>query len=642
MFLALVPLAAACWWLERRFRPAPLGESCSRLFVFATGTIVVCGYAASALGRLNDPLVWTASASAVLVAVIAIGVAFPASGRPAPPQIPREGPPSRFERMVLAPMAIVTAVTGLLNAAVLIFTAPRAWDGLTYHVARVAYYLQHRSMAFYDANYWAQVVHPRNSAVLSLHAYLVSGGNERVASIWQLLAYWTCVVVVYGIAIEIGSTRRQAAFTAMLFAVLTASLMQAAAADNDMILAAYAGITVYSLLRYRSDPRPRHLATASGASALALGTKAVFAVNAPLLVAAAIDGLAHAPRPRSRAWLQLAAFGVAALLVFTVPSGYVTMFRLFGNALGPASVRTEHTFEGYDAATAVRYGAKNVLRFGVDFLSLDGLPRVTIVNRAQRLLRAVPAHIIPRLGVDLEEPGGARTTFLYDRIASAHEVHSYWGVLGFTLVWASVMAAAFGRRVRSGARLLAWMTIGFLVLQAFSSLYDPWRGRYFITAAIFAAPVAGRWLAAKHPLARAYLVLVIWIGCVSAITAVVFHSNGVLVSVDYGGAHPSLFRLDRTGQMMANRTSYEDAVRRFDAIVPADAVVAVLLEPASFEYPLFGRGLTRRLIPINSFRSGRQPVPSDAEYLVFGSGLEPPRSGDVHLGSDWYLRPLKR
>ncbi|OLC50176.1 MAG: hypothetical protein AUH43_05750 [Acidobacteria bacterium 13_1_40CM_65_14] len=586
MFLALVPLAAACWWLERRFRPAPLGESCSRLFVFATGTIVVCGYAASALGRLNDPLVWTASASAVLVAVIAIGVAFPASGRPAPPQIPREGPPSRFERMVLAPMAIVTAVTGLLNAAVLIFTAPRAWDGLTYHVARVAYYLQHRSMAFYDANYWAQVVHPRNSAVLSLHAYLVSGGNERVASIWQLLAYWTCVVVVYGIAIEIGSTRRQAAFTAMLFAVLTASLMQAAAADNDMILAAYAGITVYSLLRYRSDPRPRHLATASGASALALGTKAVFAVNAPLLVAAAIDGLAHAPRPRSRAWLQLAAFGVAALLVFTVPSGYVTMFRLFGNALGPASVRTEHTFEGYDAATAVRYGAKNVLRFGVDFLSLDGLPRVTIVNRAQRLLRAVPAHIIPRLGVDLEEPGGARTTFLYDRIASAHEVHSYWGVLGFTLVWASVMAAAFGRRVRSGARLLAWMTIGFLVLQAFSSLYDPWRGRYFITAAIFAAPVAGRWLAAKHPLARAYLVLVIWIGCVSAITAVVFHSNGVLVSVDYGGAHPSLFRLDRTGQMMANRTSYEDAVRRFDAIVPADAVVAVLLEPASFEYPL--------------------------------------------------------
>lgn len=93
---------------------------------------------------------------------------------------------------------------------------------------------------------------------------------------------------------------------------------------------------------------------------------------------------------------------------------------------------------------------------------------------------------------------------------------------------------------------------------------------------------------------------------------------------------------------MANRTSYEDAVRRFDAIVPADAVVAVLLEPASFEYPLFGRGLTRRLIPINSFRSGRQPVPSDAEYLVFGSGLEPPRSGDVHLGSDWYLRPLTR
>ena len=136
--------------------------------------------------------------------------------------------------------------------------------------------------------------------------------------------------------------------------------------------------------------------------------------------------------------------------------------------------------------------------------------------------------------------------------------------------------------------------------------------------------------------------LLIWIGCLSAIGAVVFHSNGVLIGVNYGGVHHSLFRLDRLGQMMANRSTYEEAVRQFDAAVPANAEVALLLEPDSFEYPLFGRGLTRRLIPINSFRAGRQAVPPEVDYLLFASSLEPPQSGDVHLGSDWYLRSLKR
>jgi len=642
LLLALVPLAAACWWLERRLQPASLVESSARVFVFASGAIVVSGDVASALGRLNDPRVWTFSACAILGAAIVAGVVLPRSSRAASPLVSRDRPPSRFESMVLVPMAVAIVVTGLLNAVVLIFTAPRAWDGLTYHLARVAYYLQHRSLAVYDANYWAQVVHPRNSAVLSIHAYLVSGGNERIASIWQLLAYWTSSIMVYGIAIEIGSTRRQAVFAAMLFGLLTASLMQATAADNDMILAAYAGITVYSLLRYRSDPRARHLAAAAAASALALGTKAVFAINVPLLVAAAIYGLARAPQPRVKAWSQLAAFGLAALLVFTVPSGYVTIFELFGHPLGPVSVRTEHTFEKSGAAAMVRYGAKNVMRLGLDFVSLDGLPRVNVVNHAQRAIRAVPARLISSLGIDLEEPGGARASFQYDRIASAHEVHSYWGVLGLGLVWVSVIAAAYGRRVSSGERLLAWMTIGFLIVQGFAGPYDPWRGRYFVTAGIFAAPVAARWLTATRPWARAYLVLVIWVGCFSAITAVVFHSNGVLIGVKYGGAHSSLFQLDRIGQMMTNRSSYEAAVRRFDAVVPANATVALLLEPDSFEYPLFGRGLTRRLIPINSFRSGRQPVPREVEYLLFGSALEPARSGDIHLGGDWYVRALKR
>ena len=69
--------------------------------------------------------------------------------------------------------------------------------------------------------------------------------------------------------------------------------------------------------------------------------------------------------------------------------------------------------------------------------------------------------------------------------------------------------------------------------------------------------------------------------------------------------------------------------------------MAVSLPEESDEYPLFEEGLTRRLIPINSFRLGRQPLPDVADYLLFSSAVTPVQPADVHLGEDWYLRTLR-
>ena len=62
-----------------------------------------------------------------------------------------------------------------------------------------------------------------------------------------------------------------------------------------------------------------------------------------------------------------------------------------------------------------------------------------------------------------------------------------------------------------------------------------------------------------------------WVACLSAISAVVFRSNGMMVAVTYDRhARPSLFGLDRVGQMTQNHAEYEKAVRQFDGLVPRD------------------------------------------------------------------------
>jgi hypothetical protein len=642
--VAAALLLISCVIVARRLSRSPLATVTAVLFLVVAGTLTVCGYAASAFHRLNDGRVWIAGSALVLAAAVLV------AGRRVAPDADRTGrtpgsdldAPATFDRLLIVPMIAATAIAGILNAVVALVAAPHAWDALTYHLTRVAYYLQHNSFDFYDANYWAQVVHPLGSTALMAYTFLATG-NEHVAALWQYAAYWITVVTVFGVAIESGHTRRQALFAALLFALFTQSLMQASVPENDVLLAACGAIVVYALLRYRRDRSTVTLAVAAAACAIGIGIKASFVLNLPLFAASAVFALRGDGGVDWRAWMRLAICAIAATLLFVLPSGYLTNMRRFGSPLGPETVREEHAMTGRPIAFQLREGTKNVLRFGLNFVSLDGFPRLTIVNRAQDALHALPAFALPKLGIDLEHPdNGERGRFLYERIASAHEVHSYWGVLGFALVWWSVIAAAFDRRARSEVRLLAWLTIGFLLMQSYFSIYDQWRGRYFLTAGAFAAPVAARWFSVRTPFARAYVVAIVWVACLSAITAVVLRSNRMLVSVRYEGyARPSIFQLDRIGQMMQNRPGYEDAVRRFESLVAPDATVAVYLEPASFEYPLFGEGLTRRLMPINSFRSGRQPIPADADVLVFSSTLEAPRDGDVHLGADWYLRRLR-
>ncbi|MFA7472590.1 MAG: hypothetical protein WCY86_06780, partial [Spirosomataceae bacterium] len=72
-----------------------------------------------------------------------------------------------------------------------------------------------------------------------------------------------------------------------------------------------------------------------------------------------------------------------------------------------------------------------------------------------------------------------------------------------------------------------------------------------------------------------------------------------------------------------------------------------------FEYPLYGRKLTRKLISINPFEQGLRPIPPEADYLFFSKNVIAPQPGDIRLGTDttmknmivpgedYYLRKLK-
>jgi hypothetical protein len=513
-------------------------------------------------------------------------------------------------------------------------TAPGAWDALTYHLPKAALALQNG--AFYEGpvNFWAQAAHPHYGTALLVVSAIAGGSREAAWCAWQMVGYGVAAACVFRVAQHAGATPRGAAFAMLLFVLLPSAIVQAPTPLNDMLLAALTGAATVELLDFMRWGGRRRLVRFTIAIALGFGTKANFVCQALMLIVLAV---AMASTSERSIWRRAAALAVAVIVgvLLASPSGYLANVRRFGNPLGPPDA-VAHAASGSLREVAAD-GALNTLRFATDFVSLDGLPRVAPLVAAQhRLRRAVAAimSIVPSIAT----PRAARTPFVLDRMMLAHEAHSYWGVEGLLLIWPAVILA-LGRR-EPVARSLALATVAYLLAQGFVSAYDSWHGRYFLSSAVLAVPLAGRVISSRRRAAGVLLAIAVPAVCVSGLATALVRSRSPLVAFRYAGeARTSILALDRAAQLTRNRPELAEAVRLYNARVPETAVVASLLTPDSFEYVLYGPRLRRRVLPVGD----RDPAWAHAQgaaFLVFSDRRLTPKTGDVNLGADWWLRTL--
>jgi hypothetical protein len=607
-------------------------ERAGLLFVAGYLFILLAACILSFLGRLNSRAAWIAAALGVAAATVAAVRRLPASAD-ARADVASDEP--ALPRWLLPAMCAAVLIALAVDVVVMVSTAPAAWDALSYHLPKMAYAIQRGSFGMPVANYWAQQVHPDGSTALLVFTYVLSH-NERLLAVWQLLAVLVAAAAIRSISLHVFPSRDRAAFAALAFLLTTQTLMQANTVGNDAIIAALAACATLWLLDGRATGDPRWFFLAAVAAGLGMATKASFALVLPLLATLSLFALAALDGRRRRRAIAGLAIGGAMAIAIALAAGYARNLGRYGHPLGPPDVRKMHTFESQTVGARLAGGARNVLRYGVEFVAFDGLPRLEPVNALHRRIRAVVRGAVESTGIDLESSSGVRVPFRYDRIASAHEVVSYWGVIGVLIIWPAVLAA-LGRPTTSTERLLAALSVGFLLLQAYGAPYDPWRGRYFLTAAVFAAPLAGRWVAVRRRPVRLLRDGAVLLACGSALSATLLRSNRPLIGAASGDrTRPSALSLDRLSQLTANRPDAKPALEAFEASVPPRATVALRLPADAYEFPLFGEGLTRTLLPAPPGVPLETLGPID--YLVFDEQLESVQPSDRPLGSGWWLR----
>jgi 4-amino-4-deoxy-L-arabinose transferase-like glycosyltransferase len=478
---------------------------------------------------------------------------------------------------------------------------------------------------------------------LVLYTYLVSGRNENLMQLVQFISYWMAACAVYGISRRIGYTRRASLFSSCVFALLTECLMEATTVQNDMVIAAFIGVAVYFLLAFKETRKRRYLVLAGMGIAIALGTKQSAFLMLPSLAVVSVYALSFTSRATLRQRMADPVVFLVCLAIavgiFALGAGYLEDYRNFGNFLFPDRIK-ENIFAGYSIRSILIGGTLNLFRHWFEFLSFDGLPPLSIVRKCQALMRGLPEKALRSLGIDLESPPGVLVPFLFGKMPWADDNVSYWGIFGFALVWVIVLLHAAGI-TRSWANwVLSIAAIVFVFSISYIVHYTPWDGRYFIVAAVLAVPTLGWCVDSRHSTPfRLYVAFVVLVGCISAYTAIFFSSPKSLFASKFL-RNASVFKFDRLGQCTLTNRPYYEPLKKFEELVPKEAVVAVCLPENSFEYPLFGERCTRRIVPAYSHLKGFLPIPKDADYLLYSREILDPRESDIYLGAEWYLRRL--
>jgi dolichyl-phosphate-mannose-protein mannosyltransferase len=293
---------------------------------------------------------------------------------------------SSSDRTLLAGIALVLAVVGVIAVA----AAPNTWDALTYHLPRVAHWIQDRSVSDYPTHIVRQLyLFPWDEFIVSQLGLL--SGSDRLANVIQWLALAGSLILVSRIAAQLGASGHGQVLSAAVAVSLPMAVLQGSSCQTDLATSLWVLAFASSVLASRegtwSAPLIFVLGGSLGLGVLTKPTAAIFLT--PFFVWLAAIGIR---RWGKRCWKPILA--VAAIAAAPNIPHACRNISIFGSPLG--------TPRGYlNEAMGPRLFTGNVVRN----LSLHA---ATPFAAANELAESFVVRLHQALGLDVGDP---RTTW---------------------------------------------------------------------------------------------------------------------------------------------------------------------------------------------------------------------------------------
>lgn len=142
----------------------------------------------------------------------------------------------------------IVVLTGMVVLALALFTTPNNWDSMTYHLSRIAYWTQNRSVEHYATNCLREIASPVLAEFVNLHVYIMCRGSDMLFNLLQVASYLTCTVLVGAIARKLGCNKLFQFVSMLLYMSMPIAFAEALTTQVDNFATVWLLFYVYVLL----------------------------------------------------------------------------------------------------------------------------------------------------------------------------------------------------------------------------------------------------------------------------------------------------------------------------------------------------------------------------------------------------------
>ena len=191
---------------------------------------------------------------------------------------------SEFKDIKKHPHIIIFGVSVLVfcivSIFIILFVPPNNWDSMTYHLSRIGFWLQHGSLGFFDTYNLTQNYSPPNAEILIMWSILFIK-SDIFAGFIQFIGYLGTILLIYGIAREIGANIFQGIFASLVWASIPEVMLEATSTQNDIVATFFSIATIFFILRGCNELGWRGFLVSGISLGLAVGTKATAILALP-------------------------------------------------------------------------------------------------------------------------------------------------------------------------------------------------------------------------------------------------------------------------------------------------------------------------------------------------------------------------
>jgi len=391
----------------------------------------------------------------------------------------------------------------LIASLFLAFYAPvNLWDSMTYHTARVAFWIQNKSLAHFETSSIRQVMFPPNAEIFYLWP-LVFIKKDFLAGMAQFISFCGSLWVLTSFLSYIKISKKRILWAVFIFASLPEIILQASSTQNDLVLGFFLFASLYLFIYGVREKEKISLIMSAMAIGISMGIKGSVFMFLPIL--GIIYTVISVRSEKKQFYKPLLLCGSWTVLFFLLLSSYnyILNYLEFRNPLGLESYMDFYM----PPDKSIQSFIANIIRYNLAFIDFTGIEAAKILSLPFLFLKNILFGIFR-----LSENQGliyADINFLNTKI---HENFATYGPIGFLLFIPLVLRNGFKNifsktdKIRTIA-LFALIPLIFIPILATLLGFTLWNMRYFTTAMVLCAPLFA--LSYSHKLKPLKLVIFI-------------------------------------------------------------------------------------------------------------------------------------